>query len=103
MLELIIKGKGQEWITFLRWNDVLCVISVYISRLIKTLQKLVCCQACPGALFMCPGVSWVGGPLQCLLVAVPLTPTLPSEMGCPLKAHSQWCLDSGGNLAGSRR
>ena len=41
MLELIIKGTGQEWITFLRWKDVLCVISVYISRLIKTLQKLV--------------------------------------------------------------
>lgn len=52
-------------------------------------ETRVCCHACAGALFMCPGVSWVGGPLQCLLVAVPLAPTLPSEMGCPLKAHSQ--------------
>ena len=64
MLELIIKGTGQEWITFLRWNDVLCVISVYISRLIKTLQKLVfaampvqvpcsCVQALVGRVGLC--------------------------------------------------
>ena len=38
-----------------------CHQCIYLKADKDLAETRVCCHACAGALFMCPGVSWAGG------------------------------------------